>query len=256
MMSEAPTNNDAQVLFPDGGANADPADPTSANLMPLGDQDANANPNPDPQEGGADTQPGNDSTAGPESESGQESVAGESESSPDALTADSYDIKLSDELTGNDALISSAKTLFAEVGVQPDQAQKLVDFYTEALKTQATEQQAAWNAEQSAWKTEIEAMPEFKGPTRDTSLQSIAKLFDEFGDDNARAALNAYGTGNNPALVRMFLKMANVLNEAAPTPQGRPVGLDRNGRPISGRTIGETLFGDTPENNSIMVRNQ
>lgn len=253
MMSEAPTNTDAQVLFPDGGANADPADPKTANLMPV-EGDGSANPNPDPQEGGADTQPGNDSSTGPESVSGQESVAGES--TPDALTADSYDIKLSEELQGNDALLTSAKTLFAEVGVDPAKAQQLVDFYTEALKTQAAETTAAWTAQQTAWKTEIEAMPEFKGPTRETSLQALGKLWDEFGTDEAKAALDAYGVGNNPALVRMFLKMASTISEASPAPQGRPAPMDRNGRPLGGRTVGETLFGDTPENNSIMVRTQ
>lgn len=254
-MSEAPTNTDAQVLFPDGGANADPADPKTANLMPV--EGEGTPTDPDPQEGGASTESGNASAPGPESESGQESAVGDSsETSPDALTADSYDIKLSEELQGNDALLTGAKTLFAEVGVDPTKAQKLVDFYTEALKTQAAENTAAWTAQQTAWKNEIEAMPEFKGPTRDTSLQALGKLWDEFGTDEAKAALDAYGAGNNPALVRMFLKMASTISEASPAPQGRPAPMDRNGRPLGGRTVGETLFGDTPENNSIMVRTQ
>lgn len=145
----------------------------------------------------------------------------------DSLTAESYDFSLPTGFTDNVELTAEAKTVMAAAGVAPDKAQGLVDLFGKAVKASADAQVAAHNTQQQTWLAEIGSMPEFTGPTRETSLASIGKLFDEFGTPEAKAALNAYGVGNNPALVKMMLKIAGVVNEGAPSGQGRPTG--RNG---------------------------
>jgi hypothetical protein len=142
----------------------------------------------------------------------------------DTITAASYDFKLPEGFIGDDALTTAAKDTFAAAGVPPDKAQGLVDLFGKAMKASADAQVAAHNTQQNTWLTEINSMPEFTGPTRETSLASIGKLFDEFGTPEAKAALNSYGVGNNPALVRMMLKIASTVSEGGPTGQGRPTG--------------------------------
>lgn len=160
----------------------------------------------------------------------------------DTLSAASYDFKLPEGFIGDDALTTAAKDTFAAAGVAPDKAQGLVDLFGKAMKASADAQVTAHTTQQNAWIAEINSMPEFTGPTRETSSASIGKLFDEFGTPEAKAALNAYGVGNNPALVRMMLKIATTVNEGAPTGQGRPTG--KGGQVAGPKTVGSSLYPD------------
>lgn len=192
---------------------------------------------------GADTLAG---TAGVDTVAGTEAGTGdapkvEGEPGADSLTAASYDFKLPEGFIGDDALSAKAKDTFAAAGVPADKAQGLVDLFGEAVKASANAQVAAHTAQQTTWVTEINSMPEFTGPTREKSLASIGKLFDEFGTPEAKAALNSYGVGNNPALVKMMLKIASTVSEGEMTGQGRPTGVNGQTRPT---TVGTSLYPD------------
>lgn len=164
---------------------------------------------------------GTDTVSGTDTQAGTDTTAG-----TDSLSAASYDFKLPEGFIGDDALTTQAKDTFAAAGVAPDKAQGLVDLFGKAMKASADAQVAAHTTQQNTWIAEINSMPEFTGPTRETSLASIGKLFDEFGTPEAKAALNSYGVGNNPALVKMMLKIASTVSEGAPSGQGRPTGVN------------------------------
>lgn len=232
------------ALYPDGGGANGAA---NAPLAPAG-EGAVTGSDSQTDTAGADSQTGTDTQSGADTTSGADSQTGTaSQSGTDSLTAESYkDLTLPEGFVVDDALLTTAKTTFAELGVAPDVAPKLLDLYatvTKAVNAQAT---SDFNAQQTAWKTEIDAMPEFQGEARATSLQSIGKVFDEYGTPEARAALDAFSTGNNPALVKMFLRMANALSEGTPTSQGRPAATGKDGKPLSqtGKTIGQRLYPD------------
>lgn len=234
------------ALYPDGGGAGGAA---TAPVVPAGEsQTAPAGTDTVTGGAGTDTVSGTDITSGTDTTSGADTQSGaDTTSGTDALTVDSYkDLALPEGFVLDDALMTTAKASFAELGIKPDLAPKLLDLYatvTKAVNAQATQEFAT---QQTAWTTEINTMPEFQGEARATSLQAIGKVFDEYGTPEARAALDAFGTGNNPALVKMFLRMANALSEGTPTTQGRPAATGKDGKPASqqGKTIGQRLYPD------------
>ena len=178
---------------------------------------------------GGDSLPGNESVPGNDSLGGESAAGNESapaaggEDSIAPLTADSYaEVTLPEGLTVDDALFGEAKSIFAEAGVKPSEAPKLLGVFEKALKAQAEAQQAAFQTMNETWKTEALALPEFSGAKREASQALIAKVIDEFGGDEVREVLNATGAGNNPALVRMVLKIGEALSEGRPARTGQP----------------------------------
>lgn len=158
----------------------------------------------------------------------------------DTVAAPVYEITLPEGFTNDATLMTEAHTVLAAAGVAPDKAQSLIDLFGKAVKGSADAQLAAHNTQQAAWMTEINALPEFTGPTRETSLASIGRLFDEYGTPEAKAALNAYGVGNNPALVKMMHKIASALTEGTPAPGGRPkVGANAQAKPVGPASLYE-----------------
>jgi hypothetical protein len=183
---------------------------------------------------GADTLGAGTEAAGADTTSGADTNSG-----VDSLTAASYDFKLPEGFQADDALTTEAKTLFATAGVPADKAQGLIDLFGRAMTAQTAAQASAYTAQQTTWLQEINSMPEFTGPTRETTLASIGNLFDEFGTPEAKAALNIQGVGNNPALAKMMAKIGAALSEGRPSGQGRPRGVNGQAKPA---TVGGALY--------------
>jgi Ca2+-binding RTX toxin-like protein len=255
-MSEAPAPiSSAAGLYPaDGGAAAAAAAQAATTAAPsgvadtlTGGQAADSVAAP----AGADTLvggQGNDSISGGSTETGTEAGTGGNDSidggaGNDSITADSYTFTLPEGFTEDAALTTDARAVMLEAGVKPEKAQALIDLFGKAVKASTDRATAAHQTEQQTWLTEIGKMPEFQGPTRETSLQAIGRLFDEYGTPEAKAALDRNGTGNNPALVKMMHKIATVLTEGAPAPGGRPA--PHNNGKAKPATVGQSLYPDS-----------
>lgn len=101
-----------------------------------------------------------------------------------------------------------------------------LSLFTESLSQQAAAAQAAqlqtFQDTQTDWLRQINELPELQGQRREGTENSIGKLLDEYGTPEVREIMNVAGVGNNPALVKMFIKLAAALGEGAPPPQGKP----------------------------------
>ena len=167
---------------------------------------------------------------------------------PQPLTVESYGkLALPEGFQVNDALLGDFKTLAVETGVQPDAAQKLIDLYGRAMKAQTDQLSEAWNATQSKWTTDLNAMPEFQGERRAQTEAVLGKVIEEFTSSPAaagelKAALNATGMGNNPHLVRLIYDMASALVEDEPLAPGQPTASE--GR--RGKSLGQILYPPQP----------
>lgn len=248
-MSEAltPPANPATVaasLYPaDGGAGAAALAGQDTTAAPAGADTVAGAAGTDTLVGGqgADTVVGGQGTDTVAAGAGNDTLVGGQ--GADSISAPEYDFKLPTGFVEDAALTTEAKAVFAAAGVPADKAQGLVDLFGKAMKASTDAQAAAHATEQQAWLTELQAMPEFTGPTRETSTAALGRLFDEFGTPEAKAALNSHGVGNNPALVKMMLKIASTVLEGAPAGLGRPIGLNgaQRGAP---KTLGGALYPD------------
>lgn len=253
-MSEAlnsPTTSAASLYPADGGAAAAaaaaaaPIEGAATTAAPAGEATVTGAAGNDSIDAGT----GNDSISGSDTATstetgaaGNDSISGEAGN--DSITAESYQFTLPEGFTEDAGLQAEARSVLLDAGVKPEKAQGLIDLFGKAVKASQDRAIAAHNTEQQGWLNEINAMPEFQGPTRETSLQAIGRVFDEYGTPEAKAAFNRGGVGNNPALVKMVLKMANVLTEGAPVtaPRG-PAPVGKGGR-VQPATVGQSLYPD------------
>ncbi len=228
------------LLYPDT-----PAAPEGGDGTPTPPAEAlEASPSPEAPAEGEDAPEANPA----EEPSSPAEEAAPAEGAP--LTAASYTVTLPEGLEVDPTLLATAKETFAKVGLDPKGAQPLMELYAKALEGQQAANQAAWDAQDSSWKTELYALPEFKGATRRTSETTISRLMDEYGGDELRATLINAGLGNNPTLMKALLAMGNLLTEGASAPQGTPANPGPNGgRPTRGQTPGQILYGDSPPSN-------
>lgn len=104
-----------------------------------------------------------------------------------------------------------------------ERGQKLFDLYTSnttSLQTAAQEAQvAAWTDLNTTWRTEVDALPEFKGKV-EVELAAIKQVLvgPEFkAPKEFFSALDLTGAGNHPAVLQMLHKLV------APYREGKPV---------------------------------
>lgn len=184
--------------------------------------------------------------AGSESTSGADTTpASVATGSEDVLapTPESYDFKLPEGFTEDADLVTEARKVFAEAGVPVAKAQALVDLFASTQTKAAAAAEAAFNAQQTEWQAQLNALPELQGQTREKTMTSLGRLWDTYGTPEAKEVMNHPALGNNPALVKMFVSLAQALDEGTPAPahRGAPNGKD-------GKSKGFNLaYPNTPE---------
>jgi hypothetical protein len=104
--------------------------------------------------------------------------------------------------------------LAKELGLKGDGAQKLVDLYASTMKKNAEASDAAFRAQQSAWKDEVKKDAEIGGQNFDATRVEVNRFFKAFDKDGSiRKGIAQLGLGNNPALVRLAVRAAKLLKE-------------------------------------------
>jgi hypothetical protein len=115
------------------------------------------------------------------------------------------------------------KGLAKELDLTQEQAQKLLDFGGGKIRAQVEAPYKLWAETQTKWQAEVKADPEIGGTKYESSIAAASQVFvpgesNPFVKDAKEAtalkeALNMTGAGNNPAIVKMFVKMGNLLKE-------------------------------------------
>lgn len=218
----APTaTGGAAVMYPEGKPSEAAPDAQAPAEEPKGEGEAPAEPAPK-----------------------EEPKAAEPKDGPPADAA-SYEIKLPEAMKVDDTLLGKFKETAFAAGLDNAKAQQFVDLYATALEGQAKLVQeanlAAYDAQQNAWRTEIEAMPEFQGEAKTKSMSILGRFMDEFGSPEARQAFEVTGAGNSPHIIRMILNASQSLMEGEPMLSGRTIGKSNQPSRKSGP---ETFYGE------------
>lgn len=127
------------------------------------------------------------------------------------------DLKLPDGFTMDPAAMDSLKEVILDDKLTPtERGQKLIDLHSSILKSAVEAPYAAWNQTQTDWQAQIKADKELGGANFDKMQSTIAKAIDSIGGTEAKAIREAFdftGAGNNPAICRIFYRMAAALTE-------------------------------------------
>lgn len=99
-------------------------------------------------------------------------------------------------------------TLAKEFNLSQENAQKLVDLYSEARKKESD----GFNATVEEWKKACATDKEFGGAKYEENMAAVGKLMRQYGSPEALAMLDS-GVGSHPAIVRMMFKIAMAMKE-------------------------------------------
>ena len=133
--------------------------------------------------------------------------------------------KLPEDVRIDAEQLAPATELFAEAGLSQEQAQKFIDLAMARESAAAQRGAQAFVELQNQWVSEIKADPDIGGDRLKASLASAARAIDRLDVPGLREALNFTGAGNNPAVVKAFVRLGQMISEdrfrpgSAPAPQ-------------------------------------
>lgn len=146
--------------------------------------------------------------------------------------------KAPEGLEFNAESLTAATTLFKELNLNQDQAQKLMDLYGKEIRAAENSPYELWKETQQKWRDQVAADPDIGGKL-DQVRSTISRALDGLGDaklvNEFKEAMDYTGAGNNPAFIRAIYKLTSKLVEGGPAQGGRPApsGQPNEGRPTS-----------------------
>ena len=127
-------------------------------------------------------------------------------------------------------VMEEATPMFKAMGLNQENAQKLVDFYVNKTTASANEPYRVWNDMQAKWVDEVKRDP-ILGPRLNDVRTTISRAIDGMNDPKLarefREAMDFTGAGNHPAFIRAFYKLAQAVTEGrhvvgnGPSPGGQ-----------------------------------
>jgi len=150
-----------------------------------------------------------------------DSVSKDTATDVDTVSPETYsDFTLPEDINLDEGALDKAKPIFAELGLNQEQAQKLVDLQAEMVKGNVTAQTESHDSQVAAWQEEAKADKEFGGDNFDESLGVAKKALETFADDAFKEVLDSTGLGNHPAVIRTMWKIGKTLLEDVPGSTG------------------------------------
>jgi hypothetical protein len=150
------------------------------------------------------------------------------------------DFSLPEGATVDPEALKAASTLFADSGLNQEQAQKFIDLAVSREKSQAEAGLRAFVDLQTKWVSEIKADPEIGGDRLQATVASAARAIDRLAIPGLREALDLTGAGNNPAIVRAFARIGQLISEDRFRPgNGAP--------PAAPKSPAEVIYGAAPK---------
>ena len=128
--------------------------------------------------------------------------------------------------------------LFKKNNLTQAAANELVDVYTKEILPAFVEQQTeAWKTEVTNWAETTKKDPEIGGTKFDATIEKAARALNTI-NPALKEALDKYGFGNHPEMIRTFAKVADLMSEDSISQAKK--------NEQSGKTIAERMFPDLP----------
>lgn len=150
-----------------------------------------------------------------EGETGKE----EGDTPPDTYA----DFTLPEGMQVDEAMLEDAKPVFKELGLNQEQAQKLVDIYAKQVQASSQTQIDNFNQLVNDWREQAKNDGEFGGDKFDENLSVAVNAIDKFGTPELKQLLNEYGIGNHPEVIRFMVRVGHTLKEDVPGATGGTV---------------------------------
>ncbi len=136
--------------------------------------------------------------------------------------------------------LDQARALFSEARLPQEQAQKFIDLAVSRERAAAEEGARAFVELQNKWVSEIKADPDIGGARLNASLAAAARAIDRLAVPGLKEALTLTGAGNNPAVVKAFVRLGQMISEDRFAP-------GHAAAPAAPRSPAETIYDGNPK---------
>ncbi len=174
----------------------------------------------------------------------------EGEKKPTEGVPEKYDLKAPEGYELDAKMMEAAGGIFKELGLNNDQAQKLVDFYTKTTLEAADSPYKKFEEIRTGWRNEVVGDAEL-GDGSDLKPEvkaTIGRAIDAMGPKLAadfREIMHTTGAGDNPTIIRGILALAKQATEGRPVKGGGPSPLGQ-GNTAKPPTAAKALFPNLP----------
>jgi hypothetical protein len=142
----------------------------------------------------------------------------------DQTSTDAYaDFAIPEGLTLDESLLAEATPVFKELGLNQEQAQKLVDIYAKQVEASFQKQVDDFNQVSDGWLNQAKVDQEFGGDMFDENIKLARNAIDKLGTPELQKLMDEYKIGNNPELIRFMVRVGKTLKEDVPGTSGSQV---------------------------------
>jgi hypothetical protein len=193
------------------------------------------------QQASADQNPASENPHVGDPEAGESAQATEDQPTEDPPTDDlsrqgapeHYAFQPVEGVHFSEEVLGSFSEVARELDLSQDAAQHMLNRVAPAI---ARQQQAALQAVNAQWVSQVKADHEIGGDRLQQNLAIAKKARDAFGTDGLRTLLNESRIGNHPEMIRFFVRAGQAISEDSFVPGGtRP--------PSGGKDAATVLYG-------------
>lgn len=135
-----------------------------------------------------------------------ESEEGTGERAPEGAPEQYEEFTLGEDVKFTDEGLNDLKSVFKELNLSQDSAQKIVDKFATA---QVAVNKDVVLASAKRWAEETRNDPEIGGANFKQNLGVASKAYRQFASPKLQAVFEESGLGNHPEVVRLFVKLGN-----------------------------------------------
>lgn len=113
----------------------------------------------------------------------------------------------------DETALESALPVFKDLGLNQEQAQKLMDLRSAQIQAEQKAQSEAFSKLTGDWLAEAKGDKEYGGDKFDETLSVSLKAVETFGTPALKQLMDEHGVGNHPELIRFMWKVGQTLKE-------------------------------------------
>lgn len=140
---------------------------------------------------------------------------GESEDKPaeQPKAPEEYQFEFPEGVQVDEGALAEFKPLAKELGLNQEQAQKLVSMYANGVLKSSDAHLKAWDTQVNQWTASLKADPEFGGANLKANAGLAVKALQKFGSPELRGYLDQTKLVNNPELFKLLVRVGRAAGE-------------------------------------------
>lgn len=157
-----------------------------------------------------------DSASSDDGSDGGDAGSEGSQTPPDAYA----DFAMPEGVTLDESAITEATPIFKELGLDQEQAQKLIDIYAKQVQAGSQKQVDSFNQLMNDWRDQSKNDSEFGGDKFEENVKVAQAAIDRYGTPELKQLLEDHGVGNHREVVRFMVRVGQTLKEDVPGSSG------------------------------------